>query len=75
MKRTKREFPNSAHIVLGSGCYSLQLWWESPPWFTQVVPAGSFYGEGNLRVGEEIGGTSRATCYGSQREKVEQLRL
>ena len=75
MKRTKREFPNSAHIVLGSGCYSLQLWWESPPWFTQVVPAGSFYGEASPRVGEEIGGTSCTACYGSQREKVEQLRL
>ena len=34
MKRAEMEFPNYAHIVLGSGCYSFQLWWESPPWFT-----------------------------------------
>ena len=44
-----REFPSTAHIVVGSGCYSLQLWWESPPWFTQVVSAGSFSEEGSSR--------------------------
>ncbi|KAJ9671312.1 hypothetical protein PVL29_025146 [Vitis rotundifolia] len=38
VKHAEWEVPNSAHIVLGSGCFSLQLWWESPPWFTQVVP-------------------------------------
>ncbi|RVW56446.1 hypothetical protein CK203_072540 [Vitis vinifera] len=70
-----REMPSTAHIVVGSGCYSLQLWWESSPWFTQVVPAGSFSGEGSSRVGEEAGGTVRELSRGSQREKVEQLRL
>ena len=70
-----RETPSTAHIVVGSGCYSLQLWWESSPWFTQVVPAGSFSGEGSSRVGEEAGGTVRELSRGSQREKVEQLRL
>ena len=34
VKRADGEFPNSAHIVVGSGCYSFQLWWESSPWFT-----------------------------------------
>ncbi|RVW41828.1 hypothetical protein CK203_108406 [Vitis vinifera] len=37
--------------------------------------AGSLCGEGGLRVGEDGGGTSRAVCCGSKREKVEQLRL
>ncbi|RVX19564.1 hypothetical protein CK203_005040 [Vitis vinifera] len=40
-----REMPSTAHIVVGSGCYSLQLWWESSPWFTQVVPAGCSAGK------------------------------
>ena len=75
VKRTDREFPNFAHIVVGLRCYSFQLWWESLPWFTQVVSAGSLGGEGGSREGEEDGGTSCAVCYGSQREKVEQLRL
>ena len=75
VKRANKEFPNFAHIVVGSGCYSFQLWWESSPWFTQVVPVGSLDGEGDSRVGEEDGGTSCAFCCGSQREKVEQLRM
>ncbi|KAJ9707678.1 hypothetical protein PVL29_002633 [Vitis rotundifolia] len=74
LKRVKKEVPNSVHIVLGSGCYSLQLWWESPPWFTQVVPTGSFSWKGSPRVGEEFDGSQSVVCYGSQREKVEQLR-
>ena len=74
VKRAEMEVPNSSHIVLGSGCYSLQLWWESPPWFMQVVPAGSFSGKGRPRVGEENGGSQCVVCCGSQREKVEQLR-
>ncbi|RVW53836.1 Trafficking protein particle complex II-specific subunit 120-like [Vitis vinifera] len=41
----------------------------------EVVPAGSFSGEGSSRVGEEAGGTVRELSRGSQREKVEQLRL
>ncbi|RVW37272.1 hypothetical protein CK203_088147 [Vitis vinifera] len=47
----------------------------SSPWFTQVVPAGSFSGESSSREGEEVGGTVRDLSRGSQREKVEQLRL
>ena len=45
VKCVDKEFPSTAHIVVGSGCYSLQLWWESSPWFMQVVPAGGFGGE------------------------------
>ena len=75
MKRAERDLPNFAHVVMGSGCYSLHLWWESPPWFKQVVLAGRICGEDSPRVGEEDGGTSRAVCCGSQREKVEQLSL
>ena len=71
MKCAEWEVPNFAHIVLGSGCFSLQLWWESPAWFTQVVPVGSSSRKGGLRVREEANGSHRVACYGSQREKVE----
>ena len=75
VKRVEWEVPNSAHIVLGSGCFSLQLWWESPPWFTQVVPVGSSSRKDGQRVGEEVDGSHRVACCGSQREKVEYLRM
>ncbi|RVW54430.1 hypothetical protein CK203_068461 [Vitis vinifera] len=75
VKCVDKEFPSTAHIVVGSGCYSLQLWWESSPWFMQVVSAGGFGGEDGSRKGEDDGGTSHALHYGSQKEKVEQVRL
>ncbi|RVX04946.1 putative ribonuclease H protein [Vitis vinifera] len=40
-----------------------------------VVPVGCFSGEGSSREGEETGGTVCDLSCGSQREKVEQLRL
>ena len=30
-KCVDKEFPSTVHIGVGSGCYSLQLWWESSP--------------------------------------------
>ena len=75
VKRADWEVPNSIHIVLGSGCFSLQLWWESTPWFSQVVSTGSSSGKGGLRVGKEVVGSHRVACCESQRKRVEQLRL
>ena len=39
------------------------------------MPTGSSSGKGGLRVGEEAVGSHWVACCGSQREKVEQLRL
>ena len=75
VKRAEWEVPNSAHIVLGTGCFSLQLWWESAPWFSQVVPAGSSSEKSWLRGSEEAAGSHWVACCGSQRKRVEQLRL
>ena len=71
VKCAERDLPNSAHVVVGSGCYSFHLWWGTPPSFAQVVPARKFCEEGGSREGEEDGGSSGAACCGSQREKVE----
>lgn len=73
VKRVDWEVPSSVHIVLGTGCFSLHLWWESAPWFSQVVPAGSCSGKGGVRTGEEDAGSNRVACCGSQRKGVEQL--
>ena len=40
-----------------------------------MVPAGSSSWKDGLRVGEEAAGSHRVACCGSQRKKVEQLRL
>ncbi|RVW48978.1 hypothetical protein CK203_081002 [Vitis vinifera] len=75
VKRVDWEVPSSVHIALGTGCFALHLWWESAPWFSQVVPAGSSSGKGGLRAGEEVDGPLRVACCGSQRKGVEQLGL
>ena len=33
VKRAVRVLPNTAQVVVGSGCYSCHLWWETPPYF------------------------------------------
>ncbi|RVW33333.1 putative ribonuclease H protein [Vitis vinifera] len=53
-----REMPSTAILLWGRVVIPFNFV-ESSPWFTQVVPAGSFSGEGSLRVGEEAGGTVR----------------
>ncbi|RVX03355.1 5'-3' exoribonuclease 3 [Vitis vinifera] len=64
VKRVDWEVPSSVHIVLGTGCFALHLWWESAPWFSQVVPAGSSSRKGGLRAGEEVDGSHRVACCG-----------
>ncbi|RVW23501.1 hypothetical protein CK203_090731 [Vitis vinifera] len=46
VKTMGRDTPSSVQIVDEMGCFSVQLWWESPPWFSQVAPAGSGLGKG-----------------------------
>ncbi|RVW47865.1 hypothetical protein CK203_092906 [Vitis vinifera] len=75
VKRVDWEVPSSVHIALGTGCFALHLWWESAPWFSQVVLAGSSSGKGGLRAGEEVDGPLRVACCGSQRKGMEQLGL
>ncbi|RVW78525.1 hypothetical protein CK203_049792 [Vitis vinifera] len=38
VKMVGRDTPSSVQIVDEKGCFSVQLWWESSPWFSQVVP-------------------------------------
>ncbi|RVW64192.1 hypothetical protein CK203_046365 [Vitis vinifera] len=35
VKMMGRDLPTSVQIVDGLGCFSVQLWWETPPWFSQ----------------------------------------
>ena len=36
VKLAGRDLPSTTQIVVGSGCYSIQLWWETPPWFVTI---------------------------------------
>ena len=65
VKHAVRVLPNTALVVVGSGCYSFHLWWETPPCFAQVVSTGRNYKGGVSREGEEEGGSSCVACFGS----------
>ena len=69
VKMVARELPTSAEIVDGSGCFSVQLWRETPPWFSQVMPTGSFLGKGATVDEAETRSGSRAVCRGGVLEK------
>ena len=72
VKVVGRDIPSSVQIVVGSGCFSVQLWWETPPWFSQVVPAGCVNGKGVSGEEEEAGSGSRGGCRGRVLEKEAQ---
>ena len=37
VKLPRSDLPSFAHIVVVLRCYSIQLWWKTPPWFVQVM--------------------------------------
>ena len=44
-------------VVVGLSCFSIQLWWEVPPWFSTEVSSRGFSG---LEVRGEVTGETRA---------------
>ncbi|RVW38063.1 hypothetical protein CK203_097261 [Vitis vinifera] len=73
VKSVGRDTPSSVQIADEMGCFSVQLWWESPPWFSQVVPEGSALGKGDAVAVEVAGSGSREECRGGVIVKVGQL--
>ena len=62
VKVVGRDLPTSVQIVVGSRCFSVHLWWESPPWFSQVVLTGRTLREGVPVLEEKAGGRPRVAC-------------
>ena len=73
VKVVGKDFPTSVQLVEGSGCFSVQLWWEISPWFSQVVPVGSGCEKGDTEVKDDAGSGLGAVCRGSVLEKEVQL--
>lgn len=50
-------------MIVGSVCFAMQLWWEVPPWMSQVVPKGNVQevrveGNGSARAMKQRGHSS-----------------
>ena len=56
VKLASKELPSSLEIVVGLGCFFVQLWWKMPPWFVQVVPTrgSSVFGVAGGREEEDV---------------------
>ena len=39
VKTEREDLPRSLHVVMGSSCFAIQLWWEVPACLSVVVPA------------------------------------
>lgn len=58
MKINSRKVPDLVQVVVDSSCYTIQLWWELPSWFSVVIlKEASKDGE----VGEDVGVGSHAS--------------
>ena len=38
MRATGKDLPRSLQVVADHTCFAVFLWWEAPPWVSQVVP-------------------------------------
>ena len=73
VKLDGRSLLSSAQVVVGSGCFSILLWWEFPPWFVQVVLSLGIHVNGTTVAREEDEGNSHATCSGRSKESLVQV--
>ena len=75
VKVVGRDLPTSVQIGVGARCFLVHLWWESLPWFSQVVLEGSILREGVPVDEEEAGGRPRVACSGRGLEKEVQSKV
>ena len=57
--------PGTLQVAAGNFCWTVSLWWENPPWFSEVVTRSVWFKE-RQDVRDEGGGDTRAS--GSVRE-------
>lgn len=60
----RKNFPGSLQVVARNICWAVSLWWEAPPWESQVVPRSILHkrdgreikdeGRGGARVGVSV---------------------
>ena len=60
VKTKGRRVPESLQVVVGQLCFAIKLWWELPPWVSQVFPRAESWGglkkkRGNSSALESVG--------------------
>ena len=75
VKLVGRDLHTSVQIVVESGSFSIHLWWETPPWYSQVVLVRSLLRKGVSADEGEAGGRPRTACRGSVLENEFQSKV
>ena len=48
-------------MAVGNFCWTVSLWWENPPWFSEVVARSAWFKDERREVRDEGGGDTRAS--------------
>ena len=60
--RTSGKFrPGTLQVAVGNFCWTVSLWWENPPWFSEVVARSAWFKDERREVRDEGGGDTRAS--------------
>ncbi|RVW59638.1 hypothetical protein CK203_103273 [Vitis vinifera] len=54
-----KNMPGSLQVVVGHTCGVVSLWWEAPPWVSQVVPRSVLHKRVGWKVRDKGGGGAR----------------
>ena len=80
MKTDERDLPWSLHLVVGSLCFVIQLWWEVPPWvLVAMLTQGRGWSKGDegcmdLHMGSSMGHSGVQGSVGAvEEDRVEQV--
>ena len=80
VKTDGKNLPRSLHVVVGSLCFTIQLWWEVPPWVSVAVPTqGRGWSKGDegcmdSHVGSSVGHSRiQGAVRAIEEDRVEQV--
>ena len=51
----RKNFPGSLQVVARNICWAVSLWWEAPPWESQVVPRSILHKRDEREIKDEGG--------------------
>ena len=60
MRATGKDLPRSLQVVTRHTYCAVHLWWETPPWVSQVMPRSEFYKSAGREARDEGVGCAHA---------------
>ena len=53
--------PRTLQVAIGNFCWTVSLWWETSPWFSEVVARSAWFKDERREVRDEGGGETSAS--------------